>query len=73
MLCAQNTRLSAPADEPERRQGIFDTLLAKNQTALTPVERATLAGLALVYENEPGFEVRSRAIRALLPEVHTDP
>ena len=73
LLCAQKTRLSAPADEPERRQGIFDTLLAKNQTALTPVERATLAGLALVYENEPGFEVRSRAIRALLPEVHTDP
>ena len=67
LFSAEKNRLGKPADDPEKRQVIFDAIVADTGTGVSLKDRARLGALVLVYEFEKGFEERVKAIRAKLP------
>ncbi len=67
LFCAERTRLAKPADEPEKRLANFDAIFAACGTGVALPDRARLASLVAVYENEKGFADRVAAARAKLP------
>jgi hypothetical protein len=67
LFSAEKNRLGKPADDPEKRQVIFDAIVAETGSGVSLKDRARLGALVLVYEFEKGFEERVKAIRAKLP------